>query len=256
MKILYIGDVVGKPGQECIRKLVPQLKEELKPDFVVINGENAAGGLGITAELAKEFLHYADIVTTGNHVWQKKDLIPLLDTNEAVIRPANYPGHAPGKGRYTVKNSAGSLGVILVEGRIFMKNLDCPFKSVDRELEALGNQDAVIVEIHAEATSEKQALGWYLDGRVAAVLGTHTHVQTADERILPKGTAYLTDLGMTGPMDSVIGMKVEASLRRILTQMPVSHEVATDNAWLNGALIEVHGGKATAITTIRRSLGH
>ncbi len=255
MNIIYIGDVVGKPGRECIRTLVPALKDELKADFVIINGENAAGGFGITPDITKELLQYGDLITTGNHVWQKKEIMPFLDTNEPIIRPANYPGHAPGRGRYSLRGPAGSLGVILVEGRIFMKNLDCPFRAIERELEALGPHDAIIIEVHAEATSEKVAIGWYFDGKVSAVVGSHTHVQTADARILPQGTAYLSDLGMTGPMDSVIGMKVETSIKRMLTQMPTPHDVATDNSWLNGAFIQVENGRAVAIKNIQRSLG-
>jgi hypothetical protein len=209
LQILSIGDVIGKPGREAINQLLPGLRREYQVDFVILNGENAAGGVGLTQATAHELLSAGvDVLTSGNHIWAQKDIIPCLDTDMPVIRPLNYPPGVPGRG-YIVR---GDVAVVNLIGRTYIGSYDCPFRAMDALLERLG-QKIIIVDFHAEATSEKVALGWYLDGRISAVLGTHTHVGTTDARILPHGTAYVTDIGMTGPLDSVIGDNVEATQR-------------------------------------------
>jgi hypothetical protein len=254
MRLLYVGDVVGQPGRQATLGLVPRLRQERGLDAVVVNCENAARGKGVTPEIADSLLaHGADVLVSGNHVWQFREIAQYLETEPRLLRPANYP-RAPGRGAYRLELSGGrSLGVIQVEGRVFMRNLECPFAAARRERERLGAVTAVLVDIHAEASSEKQALGWYLDGAVAAVVGTHTHVQTADERILPGGTAYITDVGMTGPFDSVIGMNKEAAIDRFLTQRTRGHDVATDDVRLCGVVIDIDDttGKARSIERLQ-----
>lgn len=253
MRILMIGDIVGKPGRRAIRTLVPDLRKEFDIDLVIANGENTAGGFGITQDTAYELLESGiDILTSGNHIWDQKEIIPHLDEGLPLLRPANYPD-APGRG-YLVQDGVMVMNLM---GRVFMPALDCPFRTADRllqEARAEGSPRVVVVDFHAEATSEKQGLGWYLDGRASAVLGTHTHVGTVDAKILPKGTAYLSDVGMTGPVNSVIGSEVSAVLERFLTGMPQRLNVATGPVMMNSVLIDVdpESGKAFAIQRLDR----
>ena len=255
MRILMIGDVIGKPGRDAVRALLPDLKQEKSIDFVICNGENTAGWYGITADTAAELLESGvDVLTSGNHIWDKKEIIPLMDEGLPLIRPANYPD-APGKGYI----HQGGVTVVNLMGRVFMASLDCPFRTADALLERLkeeGESNVIIVDFHAEATSEKQALGWYLDGRVSAVFGTHTHVGTVDAKILPNGTAYLTDVGMTGPTNSVIGSDKDAVLERFLTSMPNRLSVADGPCTLNSVLVDVDEktGKASLIERIDRTV--
>jgi len=250
-KILFIGDIVGKPGRETVKKLLPSLKEEFTPDLIMANGENAAGGMGINAKKYQELIGSGiEIVTLGNHVWHNKDFINEIASCQNIVRPANYPPGTPGPEIVVHKN----VGVINLLGRVFMKELDCPFRAVDRIISELKDKvKIIIVDMHGEATSEKQALSWYLDGRVSAVIGTHTHVQTADERILPNGTAYITDAGMVGPYNSVIGVDASAIIERFVTQMPKRFEVAKEGPNVfNAVLIDVDEdtGKAKSIKRI------
>jgi hypothetical protein len=234
--VLFLGDVVGKPGRQAAAAFL----KENRADFKVINGENLAGGLGITPALAMEMLEAgADAITTGNHVWKKKEIIPYLMAEQRVVRPLNYPPGAPGFGSTVVRKNGKSLCVANIEGRTFMQSLDCPFRSIQEFLATNGDQTPVVVDFHAEATSEKIAMGWFLDGKVACLVGTHTHVQTADDTILPQGTGYITDLGMTGPSNSVIGMDKSAVLERFVTQLPQKYEVAKDDLQVQGVLISV-----------------
>ncbi len=258
MRILFIGDVVGKPGREAIRVLLPKLIKRHRIDLAIANGENAAGGSGLTPQLTEELLNYGlHMLTSGDHIWKRKEILDILDSEMRILRPANYPKGSPGRGYAILKRNSTMVGVINLQGRVFMSSLECPFKCAQEAIEELSQQTKVIiVDIHAEATSEKIALGWFLDGSVSAVLGTHTHVQTADERILPQGTAYITDLGMTGPYDSVIGRKVEQILARFLTQMPVRFEMAQENVQLHGVVLEIDEktGKAKSIARVKEKL--
>jgi 2',3'-cyclic-nucleotide 2'-phosphodiesterase len=250
LRILAIGDIIGKPGRNAVRDLLPGLRREHRINLIIGNGENTAGGIGITPSTAQELFDSGiDVITTGNHVWAHKDIIPYLDGNLAIVRPLNYPPSAPGRG-YLYKD--GVLVVNLI-GRTFMGNFDCPFRAMDQLLSKVeGKSNIIIVDFHAEATSEKVAMGWYLDGRVSAVLGTHTHVGTIDGRILSGGTAYVTDIGMVGPLNSVIGDDPHAVIDRFLTQMPSRLPVADGPVVFNAVLIEVdeQTGKATAITRV------
>lgn len=253
LKIVFLGDVVGAPGLRAVESLLPRLVAEEAPHLVVANGENAAGGLGITAETAHQLRRAGvGVVTTGNHVWDKKEVIGRLDDLPFVLRPANYPPGNPGRGWCVAETAWGPVGVVNLSGRIFMDPLDCPFRTADAALaELAGRARAVLVDFHAEATSEKRALGFYLDGRVTAVLGTHTHVPTADAQVLPGGTGYLTDAGMTGTADSVIGVPTDAALRRFLTQIPRSLGVAQGVGTLCGAVVEANGdGRCTAVRRV------
>ena len=259
MKILFIGDIVGSPGRSAIGRLLPELKKEHKLDFVVANAENAAGGSGITQSIADElFDSGVNVITAGDHIWKKREIFEIINQEERILRPINFPSGAPGRGYNVFKAKNGvKVGVINVNGRVFMDALECPFRTTLAAAEEISKETKIIfVDIHAEATSEKVALGWYLDGKVSAVLGTHTHVQTADERILPNGTAYLTDVGMTGPLDSVIGRKIEDVLERFLTSIPVRFAVATDNIQLQGAVVDIDDktGKAKSIIRIQRKI--
>ncbi|WP_003541316.1 TIGR00282 family metallophosphoesterase [Desulfotomaculum nigrificans] len=243
MRILMIGDIVGRPGRRAILNSLPDLRSELNIDFVIANGENAAAGHGITKEIAKQlFAAGVDVLTMGNHVWNKKEIIDYIDKEKRIIRPANYPPGTPGLGYNIFPAKDGVLiAVVNISGRVFMQELDCPFRVVDQVLAEIGDQtNIIIVDFHAEATSEKVAMGWYLDGRVTAICGTHTHVQTADERILPKGSAYITDVGMTGPRDSVIGVTVDSVIEKFITQMPRKFEVADTDYQLNAVVIGVN----------------
>lgn len=260
VKILFIGDVIGQPGRQAVSRELHRLVDRHRLDLVIANGENSAGGFGITQETARELYEQGvHLLTSGNHVWDKKESYGYLEKEERLIRPANYPEGAPGRGSAVVRTSAGiPVAVLNLEGRVFMNSLDCPFRTADREIERLRESVPVIlVDFHAEATSEKAALGWYLDGRVSAVIGTHTHVQTADERVLPNGTAYITDAGMTGSFESVIGMKKDEPIRRFLTQLPTKFEVAKKDLRLNGVVIEVDeaSGKAVGIERINVACG-
>jgi metallophosphoesterase (TIGR00282 family) len=229
-------------------------------DLVIANGENASGGFGITPETAKElFANGIHFITTGNHVWDKREVYDYLEREQRIIRPANYPAGAPGRGSATVNTPGGiKIGILNLEGRIFMDNLECPFKTADREIASLSQTTSIIiVDFHAEATSEKSSLGWHLDGRVTAVIGTHTHVQTADERVLTDGTAYITDAGMTGSFDSVIGMRKDEPVRKFITQLPSKFEVAKKDIRINGVLLQIDEttGRATSIERINVACG-
>lgn len=258
MKVLFIGDVVGEPGRDAVRAVLPELLRSEAYDFVIANGENAAGGVGITYETAQELFDAGvDALTLGNHAWDRKEAWRLMAEDRRVIRPANYPAGAPGCGGAVLKVRGDlKIGVINLCGRVFsIPNLDCPFRTADALVDSLSRETkCILVDIHAEATSEKAALGWYLDGRVSAVLGTHTHVQTADERILPQGTAYLTDVGMTGPRDSVIGMAREQVVERFISQLPVRFAVADGPAIFSAVSLEFDNfsGRATAVRRISR----
>ncbi|MYC28579.1 MAG: TIGR00282 family metallophosphoesterase [Chloroflexi bacterium] len=253
MRILMIGDIIGQPGRRGIRGILPGLRQDLGIDLVIANGENTAGGFGITLETAEELLESGvDILTSGNHIWDQKEIIPHMDEGLPLIRPANYPD-APGRG-YLVQDGVMVLNLM---GRVFMPTLDCPFRTASALLTEAAEEHSprvIIVDFHAEATSEKQGMGWYLDGKVSAVLGTHTHVGTVDARILPKGTAYLTDVGMTGPVNSVIGSDTNAVLERFLTGLPQRLSVASGPVIMNSALLEIdeNTGRAVAIERIDR----
>ena len=252
--VLFLGDVIGKPGREAAARYL----KEARADFKVINGENMAGGLGITASVAMEMLEAgADAITTGNHVWKKKEVIPYLMAEQRVIRPLNYPPGTPGFGSTLIQKNGKALVVANIEGRTFMGTPDCPFRTMEEFLAAHGEGPPVIVDFHAEATSEKIAMGWFLDGRVACIVGTHTHVQTADETILPRGTGYITDLGMTGPANSVIGMDKGAVIERFITQMPQKYEVAKGDPEVQGAMITINGrtGHCLSIERVKEKVG-
>lgn len=256
MRVLILGDVMGRPARRVVRDLVPSLIQKEEIDLVVANAENSAGGMGVDIKSAKELLSAGvQVLTSGNHIWKKKEIYPFLDEQESLIRPANFPSGAPGKGWCVWQHNGLRALVINVQGRVFMPNhVDDPFRCVDEILKQQGSQSRVIiVDMHAEATSEKYAMGWYLDGRVSLVFGTHTHVQTADERILPAGTAYITDVGMCGPFDSVIGMEKETVIRGFITQLPRQFEVAQDNVVLQGVIADIdeENGKAKAIRRLR-----
>jgi 2',3'-cyclic-nucleotide 2'-phosphodiesterase len=257
MKILFIGDIVGRPGRRAVRELLPAFIEDSRIDLVIANCENAAAGFGITRDIVEELYRCRiDILTSGNHFWDKKEVLEFVDDYETLLRPANYPEGAPGFGSVVMPCPSGvHVGVINLAGRVFMRPLDCPFKIARREIEKLKKRTKILlVDIHAEATSEKQALGWFLDGQVSAVIGTHTHVQTADERILPQGTAYMTDAGMTGPFDSIIGTKKDAVLERFLIQIPNKFEVAKDDVRLQGALMTIDENTGRSLDIERISI--
>jgi metallophosphoesterase (TIGR00282 family) len=258
MKLLFIGDIFGKPGREIVRRGLAALIDHHAIDFVIANGENAAAGFGITGDIADALFGYGiDVMTSGNHVWDKKEVLDYIPRQPKLLRPANFPAGVPGRGSYLGRTRTGEpVGVVNVMGRIFMSPLDDPFTVAVREIEALRAKTRVIlVDFHAEATSEKVAMAWHLDGRATAVLGTHTHVQTADERLLPKGTACMTDVGMTGPHDSIIGVTVEAALGRFLNAMPARFESASGPGRLNAAVITADPatGKATRIERLNMS---
>ena len=241
MRFLFIGDIVGSPGRDIVKNMLLQLKVENNVDVIIANGENAAGGNGLTERVANElFDNGIDFITLGNHAWDKKDILDFIDKEERIIRPANYPPGTPGKGyRIFTKNNI-KFSIVNLQGRVYMQPLECPFRTMDNILLQIADKTKIIiVDIHAEATSEKMALGYYLDGKTSAVIGTHTHIQTADDKILPKGTGYITDVGMTGPYESVLGVKKENIITRFLTQIPNRFEVATGTSQLNAVFIEV-----------------
>lgn len=256
MRILFIGDIVGKAGRQAIHGVLKKAISDYKIEFTIANGENTAGGMGITPILALEILDQGvDVLTSGNHIWAKKEILPFLDEDPRILRPANYPPRVPGRGAGLFETVNGQkIGVLNLEGRVFMKHLDCPFRVGEREIEILSKETRmIIVDFHAEATSEKMAMGWFLNGKVSAVLGTHTHVQTCDEKILSGGTAYITDVGMTGPLASVIGIRKQVALERLLTQIPWKFDVATEEIELQGAVIDIDPktGKSQSIQRIK-----
>ncbi|HZG48263.1 MAG TPA: TIGR00282 family metallophosphoesterase [Thermoleophilaceae bacterium] len=253
MKLLFVGDVVGGVGRRTLAALLPGLRDLHRPDFVVVNGENSAGGVGITEKTARNLLDTgADAITLGNHAYRHRDVYGFLDHEQRVVRPANYPKGSPGRGHVVIESGGARLGVINLSGQLFLNAVRSPFSEVDAVLAELRDAaDSVLVDIHAEATSEKVALGWHLDGRVTACLGTHTHVPTADARVLPGGTAYVTDVGMTGARDGVIGVKREQALERFLSLTNVRFETASEDPWLNAVLVEAgDDGRATSIEQI------
>jgi 2',3'-cyclic-nucleotide 2'-phosphodiesterase len=242
MRVLFIGDVVGSPGRQGLRETMPQLRERYAPDLVIVNGENSAGGMGITERTANDFFGVgADVITTGNHVYRHREAYDFLEQSERVIRPANYPQGNPGRGHTVVEVEGMRVRVVNLSGGVGLRVARSPFDTVDSIL-SHHESDAVIVDFHAEVTSEKVAMGWHLDGRVAAVLGTHTHVPTADGRVLPGGTAFISDVGMTGSRASVLGVKPEQALRSLITQMPTRFETAEEDVWVMGAVIDVNEG--------------
>lgn len=256
MKVLFIGDIIGEPGRKMVKQQLRGLQDAHKPDLVIANGENSAGGFGITADIADElFFLGIDVLTSGNHVWDKKEIEPYLGRQDRLIRPANYPAGNTGNGSVVVSTPNGDKAAVLnLEGRVFMSNLEDPFRVGEREIERLKKETpVVIIDFHAEATSEKIALAWHLDGKASAVLGTHTHVQTADERILPGGTAFITDVGMTGPTDSVIGVRKEQAIARFLTQTPHRFEIPKGPVHLTAVILDIDAGtgKAKSIERIQ-----
>jgi len=251
MQILFIGDIVGKPGREAIATLIPDLQKDFSFDLVIANAENASGGRGLTKELYDYGIHF---LTMGNHVWDQKEILKYIDDEKKLIRPANYPIGAPGKGYGFVMRNGIKTGIINLSGRIFLAPLENPFSMVIQIINKIAAETPVIlVDFHAEATSEKVAMGWFLNGKASAVLGTHTHIQTADARILDKGTAYITDVGMTGPKDSVLGVKKEIIINSFITQMPAKFEVATGTVQINAVVLDIdeNTGKTRQITPIQ-----
>ena len=262
-RVLFIGDIIGRPGRVAVGITLPELKKQYKPQLVIANGENLAGGLGITRETAEEVFSYGvDILTTGNHVWDRKEILEYIDLDNRILRPANYPEGVPGKGHIVLdaKRESGTsaqhrVAIFNLSGRIFMDPLDDPFVAAKDIIPELREEtNIIILDFHAEATSEKIAMGWYLDGEVSAVIGTHTHVQTADETILPNHTAYITDVGMTGPIDSVIGVKKELIIQKFLTQMPAKFDVAKGDVILAGVIVDIDPvtGRAISIERLRK----
>jgi len=255
VKVVFIADIVGKPGRQALSQELHRLVDRYTVDLVIANGENAAGGFGLTEETARDLFGCGvHLITSGNHIWDKKESVDFIKREEKLIRPANYPEGTPGRGSAIIRTASGiPVAVLNLEGRVFMSPLECPFRVADREIAKLKEvTPIVLVDFHAEATSEKISLGWYLDGKASAVLGTHTHVQTADERILPGGTAYMTDVGMTGSFDSVIGIRKELAVEKFLTQLPVRFEVAKRDIRLNCVVLELDeiSGKALGIERI------
>jgi len=256
MNVLMIGDIFGESGRAALARLLPRLREQHSIDFCVVNCENAAGGFGVTPPMARQMLEQgADVLTSGNHIWDKKEIVEYITRENLLLRPANFPAGTPGVGHVSVKAGPHRVAVLNLMGRVFMNPIDCPFRKADEILPELRKETPVIlVDMHCEATSESQAMGWYLDGRVSAVVGTHRHVQTADERVLPGGTAYITDLGMTGPTDGVIGVDREIILQRFLTGLPQRFETASENPRLNGVLVTADEQTGRALSIERLSL--
>lgn len=259
VRVLYIGDIFGRPGRHIVKEFLPDLVSEYAPDLILANGENAAAGFGITPRLTEELLNLGiAVLTTGNHIWDKKEIYPYLaeHADGPLLRPANYPPQVPGRGLYLGKTRAGlEYAVINLQGRVFMPPIDCPFRTVDALLQSIPERVTLrFVDMHAEATSEKLAMGWYLDGRVTAMVGTHTHIPTADETVLPGGTAYITDLGMSGPYESVIGIDKEIAIRKFVSQLPERFEVAAEDVRLCGVLVEAEArtGRAVSIERVIR----
>jgi metallophosphoesterase (TIGR00282 family) len=255
LTIICVGDVFGEPGRRAVQMLLPKLKKQHEADLAVVNVENSASGFGVTPLIARTFLEQGvDVMTSGNHIWDKKEIIEYIGTENLLLRPANYPPGTPGAGSIVVKAGPHKVAVLNLMGRVFLPQLDCPFRKADEELERLRAETPIIVvDMHAEATTESQAMGWHLDGRVSVVVGTHRHVQTADERLLPKGTAYITDLGLTGPTDSVIGVEPELALARFISGMPNRFEPAKGPAMLQGVVIRIdpETGRGLSIERLR-----
>jgi metallophosphoesterase (TIGR00282 family) len=251
MNILMVGDVFGESGRAALATLLPRIRQEHAIDLAVVNVENAASGFGVTPQMARQFLDQGvDVMTSGNHIWDRREIVDFITRENLLLRPANFPEGTPGVGYVTVKAGPHRVGVLNLMGRVFMAPIDCPFRKADEVIPQLRRETPIIlVDMHCEATSESQAMGWYLDGRVSAVVGTHRHVQTADERVLPGGTAYITDLGMTGPTEGVIGVDRQLIINRFLHQMPVRFEPAKGPAALHGVVIVVdpESGRASAI---------
>lgn len=257
MRVLFFADVIGKPGRQLLIERLPDLRKRYETDAVIVNGENITDGKGIRPGHADALLAAGvDVITTGNHVWRQRETYRYLDEQPRIVRPYNFLASNPGRGVTSVDTPGGRLGVLNLSGQLFLNPARSPFEAVDQALEELHGVRSIIVDLHAEATSEKVAMGWYLDGRVSAVLGTHTHVRTGDARVLPGGTAYMTDVGMCGPRDSVIGVKKDLVLERMLTQMPVRFEVADGDVWLEGAFIEIgEDGRALRIEPVEEGAG-
>ncbi|MFA6054933.1 MAG: TIGR00282 family metallophosphoesterase [Thermodesulfovibrionales bacterium] len=258
MKVLFIGDIVGKTGRNAVKALLPSVVNKYKVDLVIANGENAAGGFGITDKIADELFGYGiHVITTGNHVWDKKEFIPQISKIDRVLRPLNYPPGVPGYGSLLYPmNNGKKVAIMNLSGRVFMSNIDCPFRTGKKEVEKLAEHtNIIIIDFHAEATSEKIAFSYYMDGRVSAIIGTHTHVQTADEKILPGGAAFITDVGMTGPAHSVIGIEIDQIIQRFLTNIPMRFETAKGEAVFSAVVVEINEetGKATAIQRLQLS---
>lgn len=255
MNVLFIGDIVGNVGRSALKQVLPALKDKYKPHIIIVNGENAAAGRGITRTIAREFFEWGvHGITMGNHTWDNKDIFEWIDEEPRIVRPANFSSEAPGKGMAIIKANGKQLAIINLQGRAFLPPIDCPFRTADELIEeAQESTKAVLVDFHAEATSEKIAMGWYLDGRASIVLGTHTHVQTNDDTILPGGTAYLTDVGMVGSKEGVLGMEKSAVLHKFLTQLPARFVVDEGKWHLHGLSVEIDEstGKATKLTKIR-----
>ena len=243
MNLLFIADIYGSPGRKAVRELVPDIVSSMGIDFVVGNVENSAAGFGVTKDILEEMKELGlEAMTSGNHIWDRRESMPLLDSEPLLLRPHNYPEGVPGTGSKLFTSRDGvKIGILNLMGRVFMRELLCPFRVADQEVERLRDLGAqvILLDFHAEATAEKVALGWYLDGRISALLGTHTHIQTADERVLPKGTGYITDAGMTGPFDSVIGVRKELAIQKFLTLLPTRFEPATGDVRLNGVHLDV-----------------
>lgn len=256
--VVVIGDIIGEPGRKALFLSLSQIIKSKKADFVIANGENAAGGFGITGKIAGKLYSYGvDCITSGNHIWRNKEIFKIIKEDQKLLRPANYPSGTPGRGWTIIEKNGLKLGVLNLLGRVFMEPLESPFKTARKEVANIKKETKnIIVDFHGEATSEKAAMGWYLDGMVSAVIGTHTHVQTADECILPGGTAYITDVGMTGPFDSIIGMKKENAIRKFVTLLPSKFTVAENDIRINGAAvyIDMETGKSKMIERINEQV--
>ena len=251
ISILFLGDIVGRPGRKILKECLSAFVRKYSPSLIIANGENAAGGVGITEKVGQELLAKIDVLTSGNHIWDKKEALDYISREPRLLRPANYPPQNPGRSSYVFEDPQGrKVGILNLQGRVFMEPIDCPFRSADEEVKKLKDMTpVVIVDFHAEATSEKQAMGWYLDGRVSAVIGTHTHVPTADERILPQGTAFITDVGMVGGYNSVIGIRKEQAIKRFLSSRPQHFEPGKDGIFFSAVSVEadLQTGKALSI---------
>ena len=258
VNVALIGDIIGEPGRQALFLSLKSLIDDYAIDFVIANGENAAGGFGITGKIAGKLFSYGvDCITTGNHVWRNREVYKLIDDSTRVIRPTNYPKGTPGRGWTVIEKNGVKVGVVNVLGRVYMEPLECPFRAARRDIALVKKEtNIVVIDFHGEATSEKVAMGWHVDGMASALLGTHTHVQTADEGILPKGTAYITDVGMTGPFDSVIGMRKESALRKFIGLIPMKFSVAENDIRINGVVVSIdtETGKAVSITRISKDV--
>ena len=255
ISILFLGDVIGRPGRKILERYLRPIVKKCSPSLIIANGENAAGGLGITEKVGQELLNEIDVLTSGNHIWDKKEAIDYLAREPRLLRPANYPPQNPGKGTYVFETGGKEkIGILNLQGRVFMEPIDCPFRHSDEELKTLkASTPVIVVDFHAEATSEKQAMGWYLDGKVSAVIGTHTHVPTADERILPQGTAFITDVGMVGAYNSVIGIRRDQAVKRFLTSRPHRFEPGKEGVFFSAVFIEIDPKTGKALS-IRREM--